>query len=502
MHEVLTVLSDKSLYINGKWVAAKGPSFTSHNPANGELIWQGNAASTADVDIAVASARKAFEVWSNTPYSKRTTLVQSFASLLKNEKSKVAEAISMDMGKPLWESLEEVSSMINKVEISIEAQEQRASLASKEINDALSSTRFRPHGAVAILGPFNFPGHLPNGHIIPALLAGNTVVFKSSELTPFASETIFKIWAEVGLPPGTINLLQGARDTGQLLAVHPGINALFFTGSWKTGQWLSENCAQHSEKILALEMGGNNPLVIGDVSDFVAAAYLTIQSAYLTSGQRCSCARRLIIPKGNVGDNFLTIFKAMVQGIKLGSYKDQEEPFMGPVISTAAAKHLLERQDWLLHNGAQQIIPMRLLHTGGAFLTPGLIDITNATEKTDEELFGPLLQMIRVDDFKAAIREANNTSYGLSAGLLSDSREQYNEFYRDIRAGIINWNMPLTGASSHAPFGGIGKSGNYRPSAYFAVDYCNYPVASLERPLGKLPAKLAPGLHFNKESWV
>jgi succinylglutamic semialdehyde dehydrogenase len=496
------VATEKSLYINGQWVAAKGPSFKSHNPANGELIWQGHSASSADVDMAVAAARKAFDVWSNTPFAVRKTLLRAFANLLQTDKHQIANAISMDMGKPLWESLEEVGSMVNKVEISIDAHEQRASSVSKDISGSTSITRFRPQGVAAILGPFNFPGHLPNGHIIPALLAGNTIVFKSSEMTPLASEKIFKIWDYVGLPPGTINLLQGARDTGQLLALHPGINALFFTGSWKTGYWLSENYAQHPEKILALEMGGNNPLVIGDVSDLVAAAYLTVQSAYITSGQRCSCARRLILPKGEAGDNFLNIFKSMIQGIKIGPYNGTEEPYMGPVISPAVAQSLLERQHWLTQHGAKQIIPMRLLHPGGAFLTPGLIEVTNVAERPDEEMFGPLLQVIRVDDFKAAIAEANNTTYGLSAGLLSDSREQYDEFFGAVKAGVINWNMPLTGASSSAPFGGVGKSGNHRPSAYFAVDYCNYSVASLERPLSALPPKLPPGLHFSKETLV
>lgn len=492
--------TDKGLFINGDWIAAKGSSFSSQNPATGEIIWHGRSATNADVNLAVSAAGKALEGWKNTPYADRKELLLAFSRLLNSEKKEIAEAISMDNGKPLWESLEEVSSMVNKVGISIDAHEKRAASWSREINEAVSSTVFRPHGIAVILGPFNFPGHLPNGHIIPALLAGNTILFKSSEMTPLASEKIFKVWEKVGLPPGTINLLQGGKETGQHLARHPDINALFFTGSWNTGQWLSEHFGRHPEKILALEMGGNNPLVIGKISNFIAAAYLTIQSSYATAGQRCSCARRLIVPHGEIGDNFLNILTAMIPGIKIGAYSDKEPPFMGPVINSAAANHLLECQELLIQKGAEVIIPMKQLPAGKTFLTPGLIDVTNVDERPDEEIFGPLLQLIRVDDHHSAIREANNTSFGLTAGLLSDDPKEYEEFFAAINAGVINWNMPLTGASSMAPFGGLGKSGNHRPSAFLAVDYCNYPVASLEQPISKLPAKMPPGLDFKISS--
>ena len=301
-------------------------------------------------------------------------------------------------------------------------------------------------------------------------------------------------WEQAGLPPGVINLVQGGRETGRSLSGSPGIDGLFFTGSWPTGKSLSEQLAAHPEKILALEMGGNNPLVIGDISDTKAAAYATIQSAYLTSGQRCTCARRLIVPVGESGDRFLKELQTMIGNIKVGPYTDTPEPFMGPVISEAAASRLMEAQESLKTKGGVPLVEMRRFKSGTGLISPGLMDVTNVPERPDEEYFGPFLQVIRVPGFNEAIEEANKTSYGLSAGLISNRKEHYEEFYRKVRAGVINWNVQLTGASSSAPFGGVGHSGNHRPSAYYAADYCSYPVASMEAEELQMPGSVSPGI--------
>lgn len=354
--------------------------------------------------------------------------------------------------------------------------------------------RHRPHGVVAVFGPFNFPGHLPNGHIVPALLAGNTVVFKPSELTPLVAQKTVACWQAAGLPPGVINLIQGGRETGSSLAAHPAIDGLFFTGSPATGKALHRQFAGQPGKILALEMGGNNPLVVYGVSDLEAAAYHTIQSAFLSAGQRCTCARRLIVPEGAEGDRYIERLCQMMGTLRIGPYTDCPEPFMGPMINNQAAERLLDTQASLVAKGGKALVPMRRLKEGLPFLSPGLMEVTAVIERPDVEAFGPLLQLIRCEDFSAAIEEANRTAYGLSAGLFSDYAELFDTFYRQIRAGIVNWNRPLTGASSAAPFGGVGDSGNHRPSAYYAADYCAYPVASLEADQLTLPATLSPGI--------
>lgn len=464
--------------------------FSSLNPATGEKIWTGPAATAAEVDAAVHAARTAFPHWARRPASERETVLRAFAQQLTGHKEAFATAISREVGKPHWEALTEVQSMIGKIEISIEAHAKRCS----EFKSNIGITRFKPHGVVAVLGPFNFPGHLPNGHIVPALLAGNTVVFKPSELAPAVAELTANLWVAAGLPEGVLTVVQGGRDTGAALAAHVGIDGLFFTGSGRAGRALSELFAKTPEKILALEMGGNNPLVVHGVSDRKAAALLTVQSAYLSAGQRCTCARRLIVPTGAAGDLFIAQLVETILSVRVGAHDERPEPFMGPVVTAAAADRLLIAQKQLLARGGKVLIEMTQLRAGTGLLSPGLLDVTEVRDRDDEEFFGPLLQLIRVPDFASAIAEANATAYGLAAGLICDDLALYEQFFAGVRAGLINWNQQLTGASSSAPFGGVGRSGNHRPSAYFAADYCSYPVASIEVPHLRLPAQLPPGL--------
>ena len=465
-------------------------TFSSLNPATGEAVWSGTAAEAGAVDRAVAAARAAFPAWSRRPPAEREAVLHAFAQQLMANKEPLARAISREIGKPHWEALTEVQSMIGKIDLSLEAHALRCA----EFKNSLGVTRFKPHGVVAVLGPFNFPGHLPNGHIVPALLAGNTVVFKPSEFAPAVAELTAQFWTAAGLPAGVLNLVQGGRDTGAALAAHPDIDGLFFTGSARAGLALSELFAKTPEKILALEMGGNNPLVVYRAADAQAAAVLAVQSAYLSAGQRCTCARRLIVPAGPGGDNFLPALVALIGSLRVGAPDDRPEPFMGPVISAAAAERLLAAQENLLARGAKPLVRMTHLRAGTGLLSPGLLDVTAVADRGDEEFFGPLLQLIRVPDFATALREANQTAYGLAAGLISDDAALYEQFRTEVRAGLINWNQQLTGASSGAPFGGVGRSGNHRPSAYLAADYCSYPVASIEVPALKLPAQLPPGL--------
>jgi succinylglutamic semialdehyde dehydrogenase len=456
--------------------------FQSINPADGTIVWEGCEASSTAVDQAVQYAAAASASWSCLSINERSAYFIGFEDKLKEKKQFLAEVISKETGKPLWESRNEVNAMIAKIPLSLEAYGARCAGIIHRQEETYSITRHRPHGVVAVMGPFNFPGHLPNGHIVPALLAGNTIVFKPSELTPWMGEEMVRCWHEAGLPPGVLNLIQGGRSTGQALASHPAIQGLFFTGSYSTGKSLTALFANMPGKILALEMGGNNPLVIGRISDWDAAVDLTIESAFLTSGQRCTCARRLIVPRSKEGDFFIDKLTDQTKKITIGTYTDDPEPYMGPVITEKQALNLIEEQRKLVEKGGRAILEMRQLKKGTGLVTPSLIDVTAMKERIDEEFFGPLLQIIRVNDFAEAIAEANNTKYGLSAALFSDSHDEYSLFYQSVKAGVINWNTPLTGATSAAPFGGVKCSGNHRPSAFYAADYCAYPVASMERP--------------------
>lgn len=478
-------------YIAGLWQLGQGDALQSLDPVSQQVLWVGREADAAQVEAAVQAAREAFADWAAAPSSERIAVLERFAAVVKSRQEELAHAIGEETGKPLWEATSEVASMIAKVAISIHSHAERTGQRSGPQGSVL---RHKPHGVVAVFGPYNFPGHLPNGHIVPALLAGNTVVFKPSEQTPKVAELTLRCWIEAGLPAGVLNLLQGARQTGAALAAHPGIDGLFFTGSSRTGNLLHAQFGGHPETILALEMGGNNALIVDQPADIDAAVYCIIQSAFISAGQRCTCARRLLVPEGEWGEALLARLVSVAASLKVGAFDAEPAPFMGAVISLDAAQHLLKVQARLIDKGARSLLDMSQPLEGAALLTPGIIDVTAVQPRADEEVFGPLLQVIRYADFDAAIVEANATRFGLAAGLLSDSRERYEQFWLRSRAGIVNWNRPLTGAASSAPFGGIGASGNHRPSAYYAADYCAYPVASLESEQLALPDSLAPGV--------
>ena len=473
-----------------------GRPLKSINPANNQLLWSGVSASKDEVDASVRLAEQVFFEWMSLKFSERFQYVCNFKEQLESNKQQLVEILSQETGKPLWEAKTELAAMLAKVEISKAAYEERTSVVSREIPGAISFTRHKPHGVVAVLGPFNFPGHIPNGHIIPALLAGNTVVFKPSDLTPYFSEKIIECWQAAKLPTGVINLLQGGADVGKWLIENDSIKGVYFTGSSSVGYEIRKKSLEFADRIVALEMGGDNPLVVNKINDIEAAVYNTIQSAFITSGQRCTCARRLIVVRNTQNEKFITRLGEVIEQIKVGPYTDEPEAFMGPVISNQAAASLLQVYSMLVENGAEAIVPLQRIEPDISFLKPSLVDVTKVENIFDQEYFGPLLQLRWVQDFELALAEANRTRYGLAAGLFSDAIEDYKYFYPRVKAGIVNWNRPLTGASSAAPFGGVGLSGNYRPSAYYAADYCAYPVASLEAKELVLPENISPGIQL------
>ncbi|WP_457313001.1 succinylglutamate-semialdehyde dehydrogenase [Sphingomonas sp. UYAg733] len=452
--------------------------FDSRDPATGDIVWSGPAASALECADAVTAARDAFAAWSATSIDERIAVVRRYQDALKANAETMATAISRETGKALWETRTEIASMIGKVDLSIAGHAERTGSREQAVPFGRAVLRHRPHGVMAVLGPYNFPGHLPNGHIVPALLAGNTVVFKPSEETPLTGELIGAAMREAGIPEGVFAVVQGGRDTGAAL-LDQDIDGLLFTGSAGAGAHFARAFADRPKVILALELGGNNPLIAWD-GDSDAIASIVIASAFITTGQRCSCARRLIVPQGAAGDAIVAAVAALADRLVIGAWNDDPEPFMGPLISAAAATRVSEQVAELVLRGARVV--RRLEAIGGrptAFLTPVILDVTGI-DAPDEEMFGPVLQVIRVADFDAAIEAANATRFGLSAGLVTDDDALWEKFLRHIRAGVVNLNRPTTGAAGSMPFGGLGASGNHRPSAYYAADYCAYPVASFE----------------------
>ena len=449
----------------------------SHEPATGAELWRGQA---SDVDAEVAAARAAWPGWAAKSFAYRAETLRRFVDRVKAEAEGFADLIARETGKPLWEARTEVESVCNKVDISVTAYSERT--PNRRIEGAMglrNAVRHKPHGALAVLGPYNFPVHLPNGHIVPALLAGNSVLFKPSEKTPATGAKLVELFHSAGVPEDVLRLIVGGPDTGRALAAHDGLDGLLFTGSVRTGIALNRQFAARPDRILALEMGGNNPIVVWDTADIRTAAVLVVQSAFLSAGQRCTNARRLIV-KQAMAEPLIEEVRTLSGRLIVDHPHAEPAPYMGPVIDNEAADGLTESFLILMSSGGQVIRHMTRPVEGRPFLTPGIIDVTAMPERPDIELFGPLLQVIRVDSFEAAIAEANNTAFGLSAALIGGTPQLYDQFWANARAGVINWNRPTNGASSAAPFGGIGLSGNHRPSAFYAADYCAYPVASSE----------------------
>lgn len=449
----------------------------SYEPASGVELWRGNH---GNVDEIVARARRAWPAWAAQPLSTRMELVRRFANEVRKEAEQLATMIARETGKPLWEARTEVESVVGKVEISIRAYAERT--AQRKLDNAMQGTaalRHKPHGVMAVLGPYNFPAHLPNGHIVPALIAGNAIVFKPSEKTPATAELLVQCFHRAGISAAVVQLLIGGPAEGQALVAHDGIDGVLFTGSAHTGIAINRKLATRPDKIVALEMGGNNPIVVWDTPKITDAAAIVVQSAFTSAGQRCTAARRLIV-KSSMYEPLLAEVKRLSDRIIVGAPFDDPAPFMGPVIDNHAADGLTESYLYLLSHGGKAIKHLIRLREDLPFLSPAIIDVTGVKDKPDVELFGPLLQVTRAEDLDEAIAEANNTRFGLSASLIGGSPQEYNRFWANVRAGVINWNRPTNGASSAAPFGGVGLSGNHRPSAYYAADYCAYPVASTE----------------------
>ncbi len=444
-------------------------------PATGKEFWRHPI---GNVDAEVARARAAWPEWAAQLVADRIALVRRYADEIAAAGDHLATTIARETGKPLWETKTEVQAVINKVDISISAYEERT--PHRKLGDAAGaamSLRHKPHGVMAVLGPYNFPAHLPNGHIVPALIAGNTIVFKSSEKTPATAEILVQCLHKAGVPEDAVRLLIGAADEGKALVAHEDVDGILFTGSATTGIAINKALADQPDKIVALEMGGNNPMIVMPTGKVEDAATLIIQSAFTTSGQRCSAAGRLIVHK-DIYDAVIAATLKLADRLIVDEPFADPAPYMGPVIDNGAADGLVKGFDDLVSKGGKIIKSLERRDDNLPFLTPAIVDVTDITDRPDEELFGPLLQVIKVDSLEEAIAEANNTRFGLSASLVGGTAEDFEQFWTHVRAGIVNWNRPTNGASSAAPFGGVGLSGNHRPSAYYAADYCAYPVAS------------------------
>ena len=453
------------------------------------------------VDKAVESASKAFKTWSKLELSERKEYILRLSEIFLSKKEDFAEMISRETGKPLWETRGEAAGLCGKIKITLE--HSLKLVADEKIEGALPKVdgliRHRPKGVMSVIGPFNFPAHLPNGHIIPALITGNTVVFKPSDKTPYTGQLMAECYKEAGFPEGVFNLVQGQVETGKRLVSHRNIQGVLFTGSYDVGLKIKQDTIAQYWKTLALEMGGKNTSLIWKDAEMDKAVYESLMGGFLSAGQRCSCTSILFVHE-DVYDKFLEKFYAAAKKIKIGHWKT-EGHFMGPLISEESVEKYIRFQQIAVREGAECIMrgkKLELEHEGN-YVSPSIYAMKEYSADSvylTQEIFGPNVAVIKVNDFDKTLDHINSSHFGLVSSIFTKDKELYKKAYQELNVGLLNWNRTTNGASSRLPFGGTKKSGNDRASAHHAVYYCTTPVASLEDYSSYDDVKLPPGLEL------
>ena len=490
----------KGDFIGQKWILSERPDGQFKDISPGDLKDELMQVSYCHnhVDIACQRAKEAYLPWARLSMNERKNYLLRLKEVFEVAKNELAEAISRDTGKPLWDANNEVATVINKIEITLNFSSQL--VQDVRLENALPGVtgmiRHKSRGVMAVLGPFNFPAHLPNGHIVPALLMGNTVIFKPSEQTPYVGQVYAQCFEKAQFPAGVFNLIQGESEAGRRLIAHELVDGILFTGSYEVGQKIKQATIDHHWKILALEMGGKNSTVIWKDADLDKAIYETLIGAFLTTGQRCSCTSRIFV-HDEIAEVFTERFYQAAKKLTIGHWS--ENPFMGPLINQAAVEKYLRFQEIANRENCETLMRGKTLDLPrkGYYVTPS-IHLVKKYEPVSvyqkSEIFGPNVAVLSVSDFDFTLEAVNSTGYGLAMALFTKDESLYQKALLEARVGLLNWNRTTNGASSKLPFGGMGKSGNDRPSAHFAVQYCSVPVASLEDPTPFDSTKLYPGV--------
>lgn len=511
-------------FINGRHIPLPGDALRALNPARpADTVWQGSPI-LDHVDLAVDAAARALPAWRATPRDERFALLRKYRDLCKLRAADIANLICDETGKAWWECTQEAGALSAKVDITLDDAAHSGLARVTDFSFPLTQSRvaacrFRPHGVMAVVGPFNFPAHLPNGHIVPALALGNTIVLKPSDKTPAVGQLLAELFHEAGFPAGVVNVVQGAAETAKRLVAHERVDGILFTGSWPVGRAILSANLDNPGRIVALEMGGNNPAIVMPDADLKQAVIEVARCAFNTAGQRCTSTRRVIVHK-SIADRFIPALVRTARALVIGDPRglspsttgERTPVFSGPIIRDDARRAALAFQDSLLTSaGGESLLRAEPLDDpslhAGHYLSPGIVRVPRFSLSQDVardagcdiEVFGPILRLSLASDLDDALEQANASRFGLAASIFTRNKPAADRFLHEARAGCVNVNTGTAGASSKLPFGGLGHSGNHRPAGAFSLDYCAYPVATMVEDGSA--ATLAEGMSFD-DAWL
>ncbi|PLZ87487.1 aldehyde dehydrogenase family protein [Fischerella thermalis] len=453
-------------YINGQWLTAvAGATLESRNPANKlEVIASFPRSTGTDVEAAVVAARQAYQIWRLVPAPARAEYVFKVGELLSKYKEELAQLICREMGKPIAEARGDVQEGIDCAFYSAaEGRRLFGQTTPSEMPNKFAMTVRMPIGVCALITPWNFPIAIPCWKAMPALVCGNTVIFKPAEDTPACATKLVEIFAEAGLPPGVMNLVHGVgEEVGKALVAHPHVDLVSFTGSSETGAEVGSICGQ-THKRVCLEMGGKNAQIVMEDADLELALDGAVWGAFGTAGQRCTATSRLILHQ-DIKEKFTAMLKERTSKLRLGAGSDPNTQ-VGPIINERQLQRISQYLDIARAEGAKVLIGGKIATEGelenGYFFQPTILDeVTPQMRVAQEEIFGPVVALIKVNSFEEAISILNNTKYGLSSSIYTRDINRAFTAMRDIEAGITYINGPTIGAEVHLPFGGVKQTGN------------------------------------------
>lgn len=465
-------------YIKGKWVESVSADRAENvNPANtDDIIGQVRLANREEARRAVEAAEEAFRDWRATPAPQRGRIVARFARLLEDDKESLARLLTREEGKTLSESRGEIQRAVNVADFCAgEARRLNGETIQSELPSNFAYTIKQPHGVVACITPWNFPVAIPVWKIAPALVAGNTVVFKPATVTPSTAARIVELFAEAGLPAGVLNLILGSgSEAGDEIVNHRAVRAVSFTGSNDVGVKLYEQCARRGAKVQC-EMGGKNPVIVLEDADMNLAVESTAQGAFGSTGQRCTATSRVIVVD-KVADNFIERMIARAESLRIGDGASDETE-VGPLVDAKQFRNVLRYIDVGKEDGASLVAGGGPADGAGLrkgyFVKPTVFaGVTPDMRIAREEIFGPVLSVMRVQDFEEALRVANDSEYGLSSSIFTNDAARIFRFVDEIETGMTHVNSPTTGGEAHIPFGGVKATGiGEREQGSTALDF-------------------------------